>query len=126
MDENETEKSILARMRTLLALERNYLAEERTILAEFRTGLALSIFGPPTSIITLTAQWELWIVIVIFAIFTSVTVFGLLIIFNARKKHNLIRKNKANIRIREEEIIKCNPELERLLLDCIDPYCNLD
>ena len=127
MEKKDSESLILARLRTLLSLERNYLAEERTCLAEFRTGLALAIIGPPSSVVFLTSntplESPLWVTVVLFAFFTFLTIFGAVMVVKARKRLAIIRRNKTNVKEREEKILQISPEIKNLFADCLDPFC---
>lgn len=124
------EKDVLARMRTLLALERNYLAEERTQLAQFRTGIALALFGPPSSAIylpssiTLEIPFAISVIIIIF--FAGITGFGIYWMLTANKRLRKIRKKKIYVRERESEILDNNEQLRILLADCMEDYSFCD
>lgn len=120
------ESIVLARLRTLMALERNYLAEERTNLAEFRTGLALTIIGPPSSLLSLTSNWNDLTNYILFSIFAVITIYGLFMVLKAQKKLKVIRKNKRNIHEQEEKIINESTEAKDLLMDTMDPYCDFE
>jgi uncharacterized membrane protein YidH (DUF202 family) len=118
MEKKDSESLILARLRTLLSLERNYLAEERTCLAEFRTGLALAIIGPPSSVVFLTSntplESPLWVTVALFSFFTLLTIIGIVMVIAARKKLAIFRRNKKNVKEREEKILLLNPEVKNL------------
>lgn len=124
--EKKSYSKALAEIRTLLALERNYLAEERTVLAELRTGLALTILGPVFSVISFALQNPNFWIFILLSMFLIITIIGLIIIFNSRKKLKTIRKNKTQIHQKEEKIINDYDGIKSLLIDAMDPYCEID
>lgn len=120
------EQEVLAKIRTLLALERNYLAEERTTMAEFRNGLALTVIGPTMSTIiayilsVFTVEKSILLDLLNFAFFSILTIVGIWISFRSKSKLRIIKKKKATIKKRTNEISKSSKEIYNLLCDCIE------
>ncbi|NPD90395.1 MAG: hypothetical protein HGN29_16910 [Asgard group archaeon] len=120
------EQEVLAKIRTLLALERNYLAEERTTMAEFRNGLALTVIGPTMSTIiayilsVFTVEKSILLDLLNFAFFSILTIVGIWISFRSQSKLRIIKKKKATIKKRTNEISKSSKEIYNLLCDCIE------
>lgn len=125
MIEKKDESMMLSRMRTLLALERNFLAEERTCLAEFRTGLAITLIGPPTSIIVGSISASLLMNILLYIFIALLMVWGFFMMFKAHKKVNKLRNERKIIKEKEKKIIESSPEAKELLKNCMfqEDFC---
>ncbi|MCW4007475.1 MAG: hypothetical protein NWF09_02110 [Candidatus Bathyarchaeota archaeon] len=121
----ESEREILAGIRTLLALERNYLAEDRTALAQLRTGLTLALIGPPASavvaylisIIPIMANVVFDLLNIVF--FAVITIVGVWMCLNARTELKQIGRKKKILRAREAELLKNSKVAQDLLGDLL-------
>ena len=115
------EREILDKIRSLLALERNFLAEQRTVLAEFRTGLALALIAPPASTVIpyiisiLQIEPVVLYDILNFTFFSILTVIGIWISYNSRKKLKKIESKLNTLKKRELELVKCCEAVDKLI-----------
>lgn len=121
MSDENIERNVLARIRTLLALERNYLAEERTKLAKLRTGVALALMTPPIYIFSVSLQLNAPILVRIsFLCFLAViTIGGIFIILKSRSELKKIRIERGNVKNHLKKIIKSSENASNLLGDCM-------
>jgi uncharacterized membrane protein YidH (DUF202 family) len=116
-------QEILAIIRTLLALERNYLAVERTQLAELRTGLTLAIIAPPAAAaFAYTFNFlpdPMFTGPAIFILLSIVTIYGIIMAYQAYRGLRDVRKIQNKIRSRETELISQSDDLYPLLEDIL-------
>lgn len=107
MENQDTNSDVLAQLRTLFALERNYLAEERTQLAKLRTGLSLALFVPPIYIYITSIQssFSLYALLLFIIFLIPIIIWSIFMIMHSRSDLKKIRKKKALVKYREEEII---------------------
>ena len=56
----------------------------------------------------------LWVTVALFSFFTFLTIIGIVMVIAARKKLAIFRRNKKNVKEREEKILLLNPEVKNL------------